>query len=460
MTQARLLFVLIVILLGAFFQSPAVGKAPNIVVFISDDLGRSETSVYGSKQVRTPNLDKLAARGMTFDNAYVASPSCCPNRYSFLTGLMPARHGAHPNHSKPIAGTKYLLPILKGLGYHVASFGKVSHGRGTYEGVDFCSPPPRDMSKALQKHFTGRKSDQPICLLVGDRRPHVAWTKDSIYDPDTVTLPPYFIDTKETREHWARYLSDITGMDEELGRVLDLAKKRFGDDFIFLFTSDHGGQWHMGKWTLYDSGTRVPLLVSWPGRIAPGVRTDAMVSWVDLLPTLIRLAGGIPPGDIDGRSFDTVLSGKTKAHRDRIFTTHTGDGEMNVFPIRSVRIGSFKYIHNLRPDAWFTNHSDRHRKDGAGAFWDSWDAAAKKDPKAADIVRRYYTRPEFEFFDRAADPMELHNLVEEPEHQETIVRFRSELAEWTRSQGDTLLPHREPYPRVEPIPNLIDPRKK
>ena len=460
MTQARLLFVLIVILLGAFFQSPAVGKAPNIVVFISDDLGRSETSVYGSKQVRTPNLDKLAARGMTFDNAYVASPSCCPNRYSFLTGLMPARHGAHPNHSKPIAGTKYLLPILKGLGYHVASFGKVSHGRGTYEGVDFYSPPPRDMSKALQKHFTGRKSDQPICLLVGDRRPHVAWTKDSIYDPDTVTLPPYFIDTKETREHWARYLSDITGMDEELGRVLDLAKKRFGDDFIFLFTSDHGGQWHMGKWTLYDSGTRVPLLVSWPGRIAPGVRTDAMVSWVDLLPTLIRLAGGIPPGDIDGRSFDTVLSGKTKAHRDRIFTTHTGDGEMNVFPIRSVRIGSFKYIHNLRPDAWFTNHSDRHRKDGAGAFWDSWDAAAKKDPKAADIVHRYYTRPEFEFFDLAADPMELHNLVEEPEHQETIVRFRSELAEWTRSQGDTLLPHREPYPRAKPIPNLIDPRKK
>jgi N-sulfoglucosamine sulfohydrolase len=133
---------------------------------------------------------------------------------------------------------------------------------------------------------------------------------------------------------------------------------------------------------------------------------------------------------------------------------------MNVFPIRSVRIGLFKYIHNLPPDTWFTNHSDRHRKDGAGAFWDSWDAAAKKDPKAADIVRRYYTRPEFEFFDLADDPMELHNLAEETAHQETIARCRSELAEWARSQGDALLPHRSPYPRAEPIPDLSDQRKK
>ncbi|MGB0578404.1 MAG: sulfatase family protein [Limisphaerales bacterium] len=446
------------VVFSCVFAVSVQGKLPNLVVFISDDLGRLDTSVYGSKDARTPTMEQLAARGMTFNNAYVASPSCCPNRFSLLTGLMPARHGAHPNHSKVNPGTKFLLPILQKLGYHVASFGKVAHGRNKNPGTDFNSPPPREMSQNVLQHFGSKKIDQPICLLVGDRRPHVSWSKDSTYDPKKVTLPPYFIDTPETRTHWARYLTDITGMDKEMGRVWNFAQKRFGDDFIFLFTSDHGGQWHMGKWTLYDTGTRIPLQVVWPGRIKPGTRTDAFVSWVDLIPTLIDLAGGEVPEDLDGRSFKNVLLGETMSHRQKIFTTHTGDGVMNIFPIRSVRIGRYKYIHNLRPDAWFTNHSDRHRKDGAGAFWDSWDAAAKKSKSAAEVLNRYYTRPEYEFFDLEKDPLELNNLAADPASAKRIAPLRAALAAWTESQGDDLQTHREPYLRSQPIPHF-DPSK-
>lgn len=443
------------------FAPPASHAAPlpNIVVFISDDLGRLDTSIHGSPDVRTPTMDKLAAAGMAFDNAYVASPSCCPNRFSLLTGLMPARHGAHPNHSQPKPGTKFLPPILQKIGYHVASFGKIAHGRRGFSGCDFNSPAPRGMSENVLKHFTSTQIDKPICLLVGDRRPHVAWTKDMAYDPTKVTLPPNFIDTKETREHWARYLTDITGMDEELGRIYDFARERFADNFIFLFTSDHGGQWPLGKWNLYDSGTRIPLVAVWPGHIKPGARTDAMVSWIDILPTLIDLAGGKSHDDIDGKSFASVLLGTTKMHRHRIFTTHTGDGAMNIFPIRSVRMGQFKYIHNLRPDAWHTNHSDRHRKDGAGAYWDSWDAAAQNDPNAAAILKRYYTRPEFEFFDLKHDPLEFSNLAEDSNHQAKMAELRAELSAWTAAQGDDLLPHQEPYSTSEPLPNL-KPRKR
>tara|TARA_Y100000588_G_scaffold48987_1_gene46165 strand:- start:29 stop:1132 length:1104 start_codon:yes stop_codon:yes gene_type:complete len=343
-------------------------EKPNVVVFISDDLGRLDTSIHGSKVVRTPTMDLLATRGMTFDDAYVASPSCCPSRFSLLTGLMPARHGAHPNHSQVKPGTKFLMPILKKMGYHVASFGKVAHGNRDFEGMDFNNPKRTGMSVEVEKYFGKNKIDGPVCLLVGDRRPHVEWTKEMNYDPKKVTLPPFFIDTKETREHWARYLTDIEGMDQEMGRVLQFAKKTFGDNFIFLFTSDHGGQWPFGKWNLYDYGTRVPLQVSWPGKIKAGTRTNAMVSWVDILPTLIDLAGGKVPRGIDGKSFAPVLRGKTKAHRDKIFTTNTGDKEMNVFPIRSVRMGKYKYIHNLRPDAYHTNHSDRLRSDGRDSY--------------------------------------------------------------------------------------------
>jgi N-sulfoglucosamine sulfohydrolase len=447
--------------LVCLFANPLVAKQlPNIVVFISDDLGRLDTSIHGSKDVRTPTMDWLAAAGMTFDNAYVASPACCPNRFSLLTGLMPARHGAHPNHSQVKPGTKFLPPILKAMGYHIASFGKVAHRNKDFAGLDFNSRKKTDMSKEVVKHFKKTQIDGPICLLVGDRRPHVPWTKEMKYDPKKLTLPPFFIDTQETREHWARYLTDIEGMDEEMGRVLEFAKEKFGDNFIFLFTSDHGGQWPFGKWNLYDYGTRIPLVAYWPGHIEAGVRTDAMVSWVDILPTLIDMAGGKSPDDIDGKSFAGVLLGKTKTHRDKIFTTHTGDGVMNIFPIRSVRIGKYKYIHNLRPDAYHTNHSDRNRTDGRGLYWDSWDEAARTDPKAAAIIKSYYTRPEFEFFDLDNDPLERNNLANNSECEGKLAKLRAELTAWTTAQGDELLPHKDPYLRSEPIPDLRPAPKK
>ena len=93
----------------------------------------------------------------------------------------------------------------------------------------------------------------------------------------------HFIDTPETRQHWSRYFTDITGMDAEMGQVREFVQEQLGPNTLFLFTSDHGGQWPLGKWNLYDYGTRVPLIVAWPGKIASSVRTDAMVSWVDIV---------------------------------------------------------------------------------------------------------------------------------------------------------------------------------
>jgi len=438
-----------------------VNQKPNIVVFISDDLGRLDTSIHGSKDARTPTMERLAAEGMTFDDAYVASPSCCPSRFSLLTGLMPARHGAHPNHSEVKPGTKFLPPILKKMGYHIASFGKIAHGNKKFEGLDFNEPKRTDMWVEVEKYFKNNKIEGPICLLVGDRRPHVEWTQEMNFDPKKITLPPFFLDTLETREHWARYLTDIEGMDQEMSRVLRFAEKKFGDNFIFLFTSDHGGQWPFGKWNLYDYGTRVPLQVRWPGKIKANARASAMVSWVDILPTLIDLAGGDVPGSIDGKSFAPVLLGKSKTHRDMIFTTNTGDKEMNIFPIRSVRKEKYKYIHNLRPDAYHTNHSDRLRSDGRGAYWHSWYAAAETDPKAAAIVKRYHTRPEFELFDLSKDPHELSNLADNRMYRDKLLDLKVELKKWTTAQGDDLQPHQEPYPTSSPIPEIVrEPRKK
>lgn len=427
---------------------------PNIVIYLSDDLGLLDTSVYGSKSVRTPNLERLASTGMTLDNAFIASPACAPSRAALLTGLMPARNGAEANHTYPKPGTPYLTTALKSLGYEIAVFGKIAHGddKPEYE-FDYYSKPRVNLARNVAAYFAKRTSGAPLCLMAGDRRPHVPWTKDSIYKPAEADLPSYFIDTRETREHRARYYSDITGLDTEMRKVRDLAAKELGDNIIYLFSSDHGGQWPFGKWNLYDAGIRVPLIMAWQGRIKPNTRSSAMVSWIDVLPTIIELAGGKVPSGIDGKSFAGVLMGKTQQHRSEIYTTHSGDGIMNVYPIRGIRTDRYKYIMNLLPDCYHSNHSDILRKDGAGAYWDSWNEAEKSDPKAAAIVKRYYQRPAEELYDLQNDPDEQTNLAADPAQKTRLKALREKLESWMKAQGDKKTVFKTPYPLSGPRPN-------
>ena len=180
-----------------------------------------------------------------------------------------------------------------------------------------------------------------------------------------------------------------------------------------------------------------------------------MISWIDIFPTLIELAGGRVPDDIDGRSFADVLAGKSDTHRDVIFTTHTSDKKMNVYPIRAIRNQRFKYIRNLYPDSYHSNHSDTHRKDGAGAYWDSWDEKAKTDPQAAAIIEKYYQRPAEEFYDIASDPNETKNLIADPQYAEMIETMSADLDEWMKEQGDTGRMFAEPYPLSGPTPHEL-----
>lgn len=453
------------VVLVAVTNSGFAGTLPNILFFMADDHGVLDSSVYGSATIRTPKMQSLAQEGMVFQNAYVASPACGPSRSALLSGLMPARNGAEGNHVKPRAETQIMVAQLQRLGYEVAAIGKVAHGSyGTLCGFDYYKTKRTKLTEQVRTYLTSRGSQprrgrggtsslRPLCLLVGDRRPHVSWTKNSIYNPDEIILPEHFIDTPQTRSHWARYLSDITGMDAEMAAVDKLMREHVGsDDYICIYSSDHGGQWPFGKWNLYDAGIRVPLIVRWPERIAAGSQTEAMVNWVDLFPTLIDIAGGQLPDDIDGMSFADILLGQTSSHREAIYTTHTGDGAKNVYPIRSVRTQRYKYIRNLLPHCYHSNHSDIDRKDGAGAYWDSWDARERVDPWAASVVARYYARPAIEFFDLEADPNELNNLAEAPEHLKRIAAMSLMLDTWMEAQGDQQRVDRDPYPLSGPRP--------
>lgn len=456
----RTTFLTILLTLLSICHESIAQDLPNIIIYLADDQSQADCSVYGAKVLRTPTAEKLAAEGMTFNNAFVASPACAPSRGALLTGLMPARNGAECNHTYPTPGTLLLTENLQKSGYKILAFGKVAHGMmgkqmGEDGRFDYQSGEKVNLHKNVTEYLAENDPEGPVCLMVGDRRPHVPWTTDNIYDLDELNIPSFFIDTKSTRQHWAQYYSDITGLDHEMGRIYNLAQEKFGDNFIFIYTADHGAQWPFHKWNLYDAGIRVPMMVVWPGHIKPKSKTNAMVSWIDILPTLLDITDSEIPADIDGLSFKNVLKGSESSHRDLIFTTTTGDKTKNVYPIRSVRDTRFKYILNLRPKTYHSNHSDILRRPNSDGYWHSWDSAALIDPAAAAIVQKYYIRPAEEFFDLQLDPHEQNNLIQSEEHQEQIEKMRLFLDKWMIAQGDHKDIYTMPYPIAGPKPYEI-----
>ena len=429
-----------VVLLMALGVVALAAPKPNIVVFLGDDHSALDSEAYGATDVRTPNLRRLASEGLLFTHAFVASPSCAPSRAALLTGLMPARNGAEPNHAKPRAEIKKLPAYLQELGYEVVAFGKVSHYKHTVDyGFDHFALDGFHQHASIPaalKFLRERRSGKPLCIFVGSNWPHVPWPEQSEgYDTNRLALPATHANTAETHRARARYYSAVTRMDDQLGQVLDTARQTLGTNTVILHTSDHGAQFPFAKWNCYDAGLRVSLLVSWPGMISPGTRTDAMVSWVDLLPTFVEIAGGRAPTNLDGRSFAAVLTGQTNAHRDRIFATHSGDGNMNVYPIRSLRTRDWHFILNLHPEFSFHTHIDLARADTG--YWGSWTNAATTNAHAAALVRRYHRRPAEELYDVRRDPLETNNLAALPEHAARVKAMREELETWMRDQGDT-----------------------
>jgi arylsulfatase A-like enzyme len=178
-----------------------------------------------------------------------------------------------------------------------------------------------------------------------------------------------------------------------------------------------------------------------------------MVQWIDLFPTFIEIAGGTMASDLDGKSFANVLRGVSTSHRTVIYTTHSGDGDKNIYPIRSMRTDRFKYILNLLPNYAHSTHIDRGGGSGDGwRYFDEWVSAAKSDPKAAERVRAYHQRPAEELYDLSIDPSERNNLAADPLHAARLSEMRMQLEAWMKSQGDKKTVFNTPRALDDPYP--------
>ena len=432
---------------GEVIEAAEAGKdRPNIVMCIADDQGWHDAGCYGNPDVKTPNIDRLAAEGMRFDRAFTATAMCAPTRQQLYSGVFPVRNGAYPNHSRVHAGTKSVVHHLTALGYRVGLAGKTHFG--PRESFPFERVSPKDVGG-----FITRDKHQPFCLVYTSHSPHLPWSAgdSKAYDPASLKLTPDRIDTPQLRASLCKYYAEITSFDGEVGAVMAAVKSAGVDaDTMFICTSEQGPPFLHGKWTCYDGGLRVGFVVRWPRRVKAGSVAKAMVQYVDVTPTLVEAAGGDPTKidtgrrgapdggtGFDGRSFLGVLEGKADTHNEYVYGVHTTRGIINgseCYPIRSIRSETHKYIRNLNHQTPFRNILQRATS--ADDYWVSWVGKAKTDPAAAKLVGLYINRPAEELYDLAKDPYELNNIAADPARAKIKADLSKRLDVWMAQQGD------------------------
>jgi uncharacterized sulfatase len=423
---------------------------PNVLIIMADDCTHSDLPLYGGRNAKTPNIDSLAAQGLTFNRAYLSSAMCQPCRAELYTGQYPMRNGCAWNHSASRRATTSMPQHLGRAGYRVGIAGKIHvkpAGAFPFEkvaGFDrSCTRNPTRPHKLKGIREFMSKQAKPFCLVVALVEPHVPWVMGdrSRYPPKSLELPPNIADTPKTRQDFGSYLAEISYMDGQVGEILEaLEKSGQSRQTLVLFTSEQGSQFPGCKWTNWDTGLHTALIARWPGKIKPHLRTDAIVQYADVVPTLLEVAGG-NAGDheYDGTSFLPVLLGKSDTHRRYAYGCHNNLPEGPAYPIRTITDGRFRYIRNLSPDEIYI---EKHLmgKTGGGslhnAYWSTWVRDAWKDAHIYKLVKRYMHRPAEELYNTAVDPFELNNLAGDKKHAELQARLSRELDRWLADQGD------------------------
>jgi N-sulfoglucosamine sulfohydrolase len=425
---------------------------PNILLIMGDDLTFRDIKPYGNDQVKTPNIARLAREGKCLDNMFTSTAMCSPTRQQLLTGMYPVRNGAYPNHSRVYPGIKSVAHHMQTLGYNAALIGKRHFAPESafpfqyLGGRDHDDGEGQDIDLKLAENFIMNSKDKPYFLMVTSNQPHTPWNRGNrkAYASENLKLPPYFVDTEETRKQISQYYAEITYLDSLVGVCLDMVEKSGGkNNTIVIFTSEQGSSAPFGKWTCYDNGLKTAFIARWPGKIKAGSRTSAMTQYVDIVPTLIEMAGSDPAtfktgrkdangnAGFDGKSFVKVLTGETDKFRDYVFGVQTTRGIFRgseCYPIRSARSNKYLYIHNLSAENNFENTVLN------SPLYKSWSKTGKKE----DLQRAqaYIKRPEEELYDVEKDPYQLVNLAGQASLRSVQEDLKEQLAGWMKQQGD------------------------
>jgi uncharacterized sulfatase len=420
---------------------------PNILWITCEDMS-PDLGCFGQGFAVTPNLDRLAQQGVRYTRAFAPIGVCAPSRSTLILGTFAPSVGTHhmrcqgtlPESIKPFP------TYLRSAGYYASNNVKTDY--------NFTHPPDTWDESSANAHWRKRKPDQPFFSVFNlvtthesqIRQPEESYRQrtadfapDEFHDPAKVPLPPYHPDTPEVRKDWARYHDMITAMDKQAGDLLrQLEADGLAEDTIVFFFSDHGAGMPRSKRWLYDSSTRVPLIVrvppKWRDHVklpgGPGATADRLVSFVDFGPTMLSLAGVAIPAHMQGQPFlgPAATAPRRYVHgfRDRM--------DERIDMLRSVRDQRYKFIRNYRPDLPWAGPSQFVSYMYDMPTMQAWqrlaDAGKLTGPTATFMASR---KPAEELYDTESDPHELTNLAADPAHRETLDRLRAELARWQES---------------------------
>ena len=445
---------------------------PNILWLVAEDLSPVIPS-FGDSTIQTPNLSRLAAEGVCYDNVYSPSPVCAPSRAALATGMYPTHIGA--NHMRtgpwfatdipqsfidgykskpanfehyealPPAGVRMFSEYLREKGYYCTNNAKQDYQFR-------CSTTAWD-ENGREGHWKNRQPGQPFFSIFNYNVTHESqiWAraKDSLWvDEDlTVPVPPYLPDTEIGRQDIRQMYSNIKQMDHQVGEMLK-ALEASGEleKTIIVWYTDHGGPLPRQKRLLYDSGLRVPMIIRFPNKLFAGKRDDRFISFIDFGPTALSMAGIEPPNFLDGKAFLGKYQRKTEpqhiyAAADRFDETYDCN--------RAVRDKQFKYIkYYEREKSMFLRVAYREQQPIMRELYRLRDEG-KLTPEQALWFRP--TKPAEELFDVQNDPFELNNLADDPEYSEKLAELRAKCQSWVTSFEDTgLIPETELQEKMRP----------
>ena len=442
-------------MVGAMRESAGAPAQRNVLLITADDLGL-QLSCYGESLIQTPNLDKLAASGVQFEIAYVAQASCSPSRSAMFTGLHTHSTGQYGLTNggfslHPELRDKTIPNLLKKAGYRTGIIGKLHVAPEQSFQFDYR---PRGNTRQVRwvagaaDQFLQQNGDKPFFLMVNYSDPHAFRRPDdrtkwhfpprvdglpaSPLPPGSKTLFPFQqIDTPSQRVRTAGYYNAVQRLDDGIGMLLDvLDKYDRAKETLVIFVGDHGPPFARGKTTVYESGIRVPFLVHWPGVSQP-MRSRAMVSTVDILPTILDAASVAHEEPLHGRSLRPVLQDAESSWRNYLVAEFHFHGGRPFYPRRAIRDHRYKLIHNLL--AGSTKPSTGI--DGDPAYQISRDQRYDGTPvrRAFDI---FADPPEYELYDLKNDPIEFQNLADNPQYEEVQARLTRALIEYRNQTND------------------------
>jgi len=423
-------------------SSVLAAPRPNILWLIAEDFG-PHLGCCGTKEVWTPNLDRLAAEGVRYTRFFTGHV-CSPSRSAFMTGMYAITIGAHNHRShrddgyKLPEGVRVLTDWMRDAGYFTANIRELPPACGfkgtgktdwnfAYEGKPFDSSDWADL-----------KTHQPFYAQVNFSETHRKFHGPKRADPSKVEIPPYYPDHPVTRADWAAYLDDTSELDRKVGLVLQqLEKDGLADNTVVVFFGDNGQAHVRGKQFCYDSSLHTPLIIRWPkrfpepARFRSGTLDHRLIACIDLAPTMLAIAGAAKPPKMQGRIF---LGDRCEPDREYVFWGRDRCDE-TVMRIRTVRDARYRYIRNFTPDTPFlAPNAYKERQYPVWNLLKELHAQGKLTPAQAFLCQP--KMPAEELYDLEKDPFEIHNLASSPEHQNTLKRLRNVLEQWIEEAND------------------------